>query len=230
MVLPGEYASGPDVIGNIRYTLRRFPVEEDDAVTDKDQMVLHVLRLRGLAREEAVVAATGLDPVETAERLAALAEKGLVKHRAAARMPGWTLTPDGKREHAARVVDARPEVEVGYTAFLPHNVAFKELCTDWQMREGAPNDHTDAAYDAAVVERLGVLHGEICPVTAGVADGVPRFAGYAPRFTAALARVRAGEVAAFARPLADSYHDVWMELHQDLLLTLGRERGDGDGH
>lgn len=26
----------------------------------------------------------------------------------------------------------------------------------------------------------------------------------------------------------DSYHDIWMELHQDLLLTTGREREAAD--
>jgi hypothetical protein len=48
------------------------------------------------------------------------------------------------------------------------------------------------------------------------------------RLAAALDRVRGGEVAAFARPMADSYHDIWMELHQDLLLSAGRERGAAD--
>jgi hypothetical protein len=39
-----------------------------------------------------------------------------------------------------------------------------------------------------------------------------------------------GDTAAFARPMSHSYHDVWMELHEDLLLTLGRERDAADGH
>ena len=30
-------------------------------------------------------------------------------------------------------------------------------------------------------------------------------------------------------PLSDSYHDVWMQLHEDLLLTLGRDRSTADG-
>ena len=55
-----------------------------------------------------------------------------------------------------------------------------------------------------------------------------RFAAYQVRLTAALDRVRGGDTAAFARPMADSYHDIWMELHQDLLLSAGRERGAAD--
>jgi hypothetical protein len=51
-----------------------------------------------------------------------------------------------------------------------------------------------------------------------------RFDGYGDRFAEALARVRAGEVEWFTRPLIDSYHTVWFELHENLLATLGIER------
>ena len=49
------------------------------------------------------------------------------------------------------------------------------------------------------------------------------------RFSTALERLRAGDTDAFTRPLTDSYHDVWMQLHEDLLLTMGRERSSADG-
>ena len=42
------------------------------------------------------------------------------------------------------------------------------------------------------------------------------------------ARFRDGDDDALAKPLSGSYHDVWMELHEDLLATLGRERTDAD--
>src|SRR6266700_2778244 len=48
-----------------------------------------------------------------------------------------------------------PEVADGYDAFLAGNEEFKVLCTDWQLRAGTGepvlNDHTDEAYDAAIV-------------------------------------------------------------------------------
>ena len=37
--------------------------------------------------------------------------------------------------------------------------------------------------------------------------------------------LRAGDGRYAASPRIDSLHQVWFELHQDLLLTLGRERG-----
>jgi hypothetical protein len=52
-----------------------------------------------------------------------------------------------------------------------------------------------------------------------------RFRGYDDRFTAALARVEQGELTWVARPRVDSCHTVWMELHEDLIATLGIRRG-----
>ena len=47
---------------------------------------------------------------------------------------------------------------------------------------------------------------------------------YEPALAAALARADAGDEAWVASPRCDSYHTVWMRLHEDLLLALGRER------
>lgn len=56
----------------------------------------------------------------------------------------------------------------------------------------------------------------------------PRFAIYRTRFESKLAAFRSGDTDALAKPLTGSYHDVWMELHEDLLATLGRERTEHD--
>lgn len=197
--------------------------------------VLHALRLRGLANAESVAAMTGRAVTEVADLLTVAAGAGLVKERTG-RMSGFTLTPDGRAAHAAGIADdlgadERQHVAKGYAAFVPLNSAFKQLCTDWQLRTpDEPNDHSDADYDGAVIGRLAALHVEIAPVVAEVASRAGRFGTYEPRFAAALRRVQDGDVTAFARPLADSYHDVWMELHEDLLVSLGRKRDEADGH
>ena len=41
--------------------------------------------------------------------------------------------------------------------------------------------------------------------------------------------VRCGEGDWFDKPLTDSYHTVWFELHEDLLATLGLERATETG-
>src|SRR5690606_28324834 len=129
---------------------------------------------------------------------------------------------------AADVADParKAALDTAYEAFLPVNGEFKRLCTDWQVRSdtGEPNDHTDRAYDDGVVARLGEVHDRITVVLKDLAAALGRFDAYIRRLENALERIGGGDVAACARPLADSYHDIWVALHQDLLLSLQKER------
>lgn len=205
---------------------------------DRDRfLVVHALKVKGLAPAEDLADVTGSP--DLASLLDDLAAEELVKLRSG-RVAGYTLTKAGRAAHpellAHHVTDVeRAGVARAYEAFLPVNGRFKAVCTRWQMRPGpdgaeGPNDHEDAGYDAGVVEELAAVHKEVTDALEPAAEASPRFGRYAARFAAALERVRAGEVAAFARPMSGSYHDVWMELHEDFLLTLGRERDAADGH
>ncbi|MGE3622137.1 MAG: MarR family transcriptional regulator [Acidimicrobiia bacterium] len=197
--------------------------------------VLHALRIRGFATAEALAESTGLDPGVVAEDLAAMAADGLVVHRDG-RVSGWRLTEDGTALHGELLMantDDHAAVERFQQAFFDLNAEMKQICTDWQVKPGAEvvlNDHADPAYDAAVVARLGALDDQVGPPLTTLAGAEARFGTYGPRLAAARRRFEAGEHDALAKPLAGSYHDAWMELHQDLLLTLGRERDERDGH
>ncbi|MEC8947478.1 MAG: transcriptional regulator [Actinomycetota bacterium] len=206
-------------------------------VSTPDLLVVQAVRVKGFAQAAAVAAATGLEAGDIEVLLSGLADAGHARHREG-RMSGWMLTPEGRVYGEAllaaelETTGARSAVERAYRDFLEANQGFLGLCTDWQLRPNpdAPNgdlivnDHTDTAHDAAVVARLGdadkVVRG-VCNDLAGV---LARFDGYGERFAEALARVRAGEVEWFTRPLIDSYHTVWFELHENLLATLGIER------
>jgi hypothetical protein len=109
--------------------------------------------------------------------------------------------------------------------FLPLNWQLRELCTAWQCRpDGSVNDHTDPRYDAGVRDRLDDIHDAIVPVLGRLAADLPGFGGYEARFAAALDRLDAGDTGWLASPLIDSYHTVWMHLHQELLMSLGITR------
>jgi hypothetical protein len=150
----------------------------------------------------------------------------------------WTLTGDGRAEgerRAAAELDqagVRAVVEDAYRRFRALNPSLLQVCTDWQLRSdsgdpanAAANDHQDSAYDAAVIARLVDIDDAVQPICRQLADALDRFAGYGERFGRALARVRDGEKDWFTRPTIDSYHTVWFELHENLLATLGIERG-----
>lgn len=205
-------------------------------LADQRLLVLHALRLSGFVGADSLAERTGVDPATVHELLEEARSDGHVAQRSG-RISGWILTPDGRAAHAGLLADelaergCRAEAEVANEAFLVLNAPFKEICTAWQLRPGgSPNDHSDPGYDAAVVADLEALHPQAVAITTGLAVLLPRFARYERDFTAALDRLRNGDNRALAAPLSGSYHDHWMELHQDLLSTLGRERSAADGH
>jgi hypothetical protein len=188
----------------------------------------HALRIKGFATTD-VVAEVAAMPVPVVEQhLADLQAREWAKFREAREL--WQLTPTGRDEHrVALAVDVGPvraadRLCATYSSFLALNERFKSLCGDWQLRDDAPNDHSDAAYDQAVVQALVVLNDEAVPVVTAMAGVLERLTPYAPRLVATCQRVVSGEMKMFTGVMCGSYHDVWMELHEDLILTQGIDR------
>jgi hypothetical protein len=179
-------------------------------------LVLHEVRLRGV---------TEIDETVAVERLS---EAGFVVRAAR----GVRVTPEGRAAHTgwARLApgsEAEVSMRRSYEAFLALNRELIRVCNDWQVRPGGvPNDHADARYDWSVVDRLQALDERAGPVISRVGRVNARFTVYRPRLRAALQQVDAGEHEWLTSPRCDSYHTVWMQLHEDLLLALGADRND----
>ena len=75
-----------------------------------------------------------------------------------------------------------------------------------------------------MIARLGKLDAEAQPVVAALGAALSRLQPYAPRLEAVCQRVAGGETNMFTGVMCGSYHDVWMELHEDLILTQGIDR------
>jgi broad specificity phosphatase PhoE len=202
--------------------------------------VLHILRLGGFVPTQTISERSGLDEQAAKEVLGTAFQEGLVRERVG-RISGWTLTAEGRARHLellaeeVRTSGAQEAVERLYDRFVELNEPFKQTCQRWQMRtleDGAsvPNDHTDVDYDSAVISQLGAVHERTLSLTHELASELARFARYGRDFEAAWRRLADGDRRAFAAPMSASYHDLWMELHQDLMCTLGRERTAVDGH
>ena len=191
-------------------------------------LTMHALRIKGFAKTDVLVEMTSLDDSDVQEHLSALAAAGHALFREPRQL--WQLTPDGK---AAHVDELRADMEAcggasqladRYHEFLHLNDQFKHLCGDWQLREGAPNDHSDAGYDRDVIARLAALHGEALPIVSSLGERIARMQPYAPRLDLVCQRVHDGETNMFTGVMCGSYHDVWMELHEDLILSQGIDR------
>ncbi len=206
---------------------------------DQDLLrVLHAVRLAGINGAEAVVERSEIGASRVASVLTEAQASGWVEQRVVVRdrrPSGWTLTAQGRRHGEAllaaevALAGAADALVAAYERFRTVNQQFLDVCTDWQLfpdEDGrrAVNDHSDPDYDRAVVERLVHLDEVIQPVLADLAAALARFEGYGERFAAARRLVEAGERDWFTRPLIDSYHTIWFELHEDLLATLGLER------
>ncbi|HWJ82451.1 MAG TPA: hypothetical protein VNS55_09465 [Nocardioides sp.] len=190
--------------------------------------LLQALRLKGRARVDDLAAATGL----TADEVAPLLDSLVAEGRAEEARDRFKLTPDGRDELAALLAAERGTVDqdalaAGYHEFDEHNSALKELMTRWQLKDGTtPNDHSDQAYDDAVVADLADLDARFRPLLGRFVALCERLAPYPQRFDRALALVRGGDHSWFAKPLADSYHTVWFELHEDLIGLAGLTRAE----
>ena len=87
------------------------------------------------------------------------------------------------------------------------------------------NDHIDSDYDAKVLSRLMHVDDVVQPICGELAGRLSRFGEYGTRLSGALERALTGETGYVADSL-ESYHAVWFQLHEDLLVTLGISRDD----
>jgi hypothetical protein len=189
------------------------------APDDETFRLLHDVRLRGVVE------------LRETEIVALLVENGFV----ARSTRGVRITAEGRVTHAtwARLAAGGDDEQLArraYERFLPLNRELLRICSDWQVRHGGtPNDHRDLRYDWSVVDRLRALDERIAPVVSRLGRAVSRFTVYRPRLRAALAHVDNGDSDWLTSPRLDSYHTVWMQLHEDLLLAIGADRSSEPG-
>lgn len=199
------------------------PATATEELSDADRLrfrVFHAIAVRGFATPDQVALSAGLDREVAATVLANAVEAG---HATVGKAELHTLTATGKGAYLllrdeAVAPEVRQRVTEHYDRFLEPNLVFKQLATDWQL--GTVSDPH---------QQLDAIHADVVTILDGLADVDERFGIYRIRLSAAADSFHAGNRDAFAKPLSDSYHDVWMELHEDLLATTGRERSGADG-
>ncbi|QKW36602.1 hypothetical protein HUT06_23395 [Actinomadura sp. NAK00032] len=176
--------------------------------------VLHALCVKGMAGTAQLSLMTGRPESAVLPAARNLAGAGAAVFVAAREV--WRVTEQGRSRHAAEVradltPDAAATLRACHDRFVPLDHRVKELCTRWQRGEAA---------EADVRAELADLHRSLLAVAVYMAGARGRYAGYARRLTAARDRFESGDAGALTGVLCDSYHEVWMELHRDLRLTL----------
>jgi hypothetical protein len=201
-------------------------------MSDIRQQVLHGLAVLKAAPVAAIARRTGLSPDAVEAELAAAEAAGRTV-RAGER---WTLAPLARlalqADYSRRFADVRADAGIAEAnaSFETINVACKQLMTDWQVITVAgqkiPNDHSDAAYDARIIDRLGALHERAEPVLARLEAGIPAVGFYRKALLEALEKAEDGDIAWVSDAASESYHTLWFELHEELIRALGGRRTD----
>lgn len=198
-------------------------------------LVLHAVRIKGMADDRAVAARYGLPQSVTSELLGDFEAYGWIRTYRFGDTSGWSLTATGKARNDQQLsaeltaTGGREVIEAIYTDFVPSNEQLQRASVNWQLRPShhdplAPNKHDDPAWDAAVITLLMELQDSLADLEPRLVGVLSRFAGYRARFGSAIGHTRAGDLRWVTGVEIDSCHSVWMELHEDLLATLGVQR------
>lgn len=196
-----------------------------------DLPVLMAMRVQGIAPVGRLALAVGEPEERTGRRAAGVVDAGLATRRTG-RVEGFCLTAEGNQalEHALKEEGLCGDegLTEAYERFLPLNEELLRAASDWQVRVHGgvetPNDHADPVYDQGVIDRLCALHDRALVACRRMTRRARRYAPYRARLNDCVDRLSCGDTSAFTAALAESYHTVWFELHEDLLLTLGFER------
>ena len=193
--------------------------------------VMRALAIKEVASPSALASAILSTPEQVRTLLDQLASEGLITlgrdvalSTEAGRAKGRELiAADRERwgiENAVAALDV----------FLRLDAPVKETVTAWQLWEvdgqSVPNDHTDMAYDASVLDSLTTLHEDVVEWSTPLVNRMGRLDTYARRLDRALDLARQGDQRFVASARVDSYHSVWFELHEDLIRLSGRTRED----
>jgi hypothetical protein len=181
--------------------------------------LLQTVRLKGrMRRDELTGRAAGGPDVE------ALIDAGLLLDGPTVRL---TAAGRSRLEELLRgeraTVDAAAAQRV-YADFGVVNAEVKVVIARWQQSRGTADEDT-----AGVLARIDDLHRAALAVIAAAGSLVPRLATYAARLDNALRLAKGGDPSWLTRPMVDSYHTVWFELHEELIGLAGRTRADGAG-
>ena len=184
-------------------------------------LTLHAVRLLGFADAHAIADRFSRDHSLVESELIDAGVLGFVSHTSFAGSSGWSLSSAGRVENERLLAaeldreDARSVVMGVHNEFVDLNPTVVSACSAIQLQQ------------VRGMAASGILEEVLAswsPLEERLAESLPRFAGYSRRPMDALERARR-DSAWFTATDRDSFHRAWFELHEDLIATLGIQRG-----
>ena len=201
--------------------------------SEQEVAVLRMLSVVGITEEARMVGLLSgrrrLGGVDIRRIARQLAEMGYAQ-----RIPSqfWMITEEGRsclRQYLQLKRETiRPLLWGLWEEFRDLDLELKQVCSAWQIKglgdDSLPNVHDDPEYDFAVIERLGEIDTRLRALMSRDRRVEHEFQPLLEELRSALDRVEAGEFDFFTGAMVSSYHTLWVELHEDLLHTLGLQR------
>jgi hypothetical protein len=123
---------------------------------------------------------------------------------------------------------ADPAVERWCARFDSINRRFLETVDAWQTvpvgDTTGRHGHSDLQHDIRVISRVEALVVRMTKLLDELSDKVPRMARYKDRLEGAMEKIDEGDQRFVCDTGVDSTHTIWLEMHEALLIVLGRER------
>lgn len=200
-------------------------------MSDPYLTTLHTLTLRQLADAEQIQAIIEQDPDDVKQAL----ERAVDEKTAVAARGSYMISPAGRalldQTYPEWFAAERASSEVSHAMDSFESGVNRQvlgLTTDWQTLEvdgqRQPNDHSDAEYDARIIDRLAKVLERTEDVLAPLIELQPSVGRFLDRAGAALTRAESGESDYVSGVRVDSFHTVWFQMHEHILRITGRER------
>tara|TARA_E500000305_G_C3935562_1_gene194896 strand:+ start:195 stop:779 length:585 start_codon:yes stop_codon:yes gene_type:complete len=191
---------------------------------------MHGIAVKKYATVDEICSITGLQSDTVRE----LVGHAVARGRASEANGKYLLTPTGqitlKSAYSKTYGSLRRDEEfvATYQDFERINNDLKQAITEWQTigigGQTVANDHSDEAYDSAVIDRIGDIHERVEIILGRLGNQEPRLNRYSKKLLSALEKAEDGDIRWVSDATIESYHTVWFELHEDLLRIMGRER------
>jgi hypothetical protein len=189
-------------------------------------VILQTLSMKGSATASLLAQVTGAPPPE----LAAVISRSVIANSVVIDDDEIRLTATGRDKLQEMLASERAAIDLValktlYSTFRLQNARLKQTITDWQLSGGVTsNDYSGRGHDEVVLGDLTLVDADVASLMTQIAALVPRLERYSDRLACAHRKLAAGDYRYIANAGVDSYHQIWFELHQELIDLLGQSR------
>jgi hypothetical protein len=186
--------------------------------------LLILLKVKGIATTSQLAVALGLNDATVQPHLDELVSLGVAAHRCSStEPPTYTCTAHGtvviSSVTQSIAVAQYDELYVIYRQFRDLNIRLKCLITGQQESLAVSGSMTWRS-----LRTLKQINVDIAEILDRFSKIGRRYVAYAGRLNTARMLIERGQFEYVASPFLASYHTIWFELHEDILITLRIDR------